>query len=451
MAIAGFTRIQVLERLYEVSSASQPIHSPERLFGRDAELEKLEDALHAPGRHAFIYGERGVGKSSLAHSVACQVQSSDNSPILVTAGPTATLVSILRDVHAQAQASCRASTVRVDKVSVGIAGLKYESQWQAEQQRLEVNDIGSALLMLNQLSTWHSTRPVVVIDEFDTIESSAEREMFGTLLKHLGDARSGVKLIFTGIGDSLNSLIGGHLSSTRQLHQVSLERLNWDGRYQIIDSVMEAFGLQLPDEIRFRMAGMSDGFPSYIHLMAENIVLAAHRADRVVESIDFDLFLIALDESVKSALETWRDGYDKATLGRPEHMAHLLWAAADSADHIRQTQHIEHSYSSICESLHVEPLGDAEFKREFAKLRKPSHGEILQRGLANRPGWFGFSESMMRGLVRMQAQLNGIVVDFERHFVSNTTTVKATAKHGYYQPLTQTEANVARLRREPTY
>ena len=46
-------------------TSAQPIQSPEHLKGRTRALQALQDSLTSPGRHAFIYGYRGVGKSSL--------------------------------------------------------------------------------------------------------------------------------------------------------------------------------------------------------------------------------------------------------------------------------------------------------------------------------------------------------------------------------------------------
>lgn len=57
-------------RLNELVSPSQPIQSIEHLYGRSHELDQIDKALYAPGRHVFIYGDRGVGKSSLAAAAA---------------------------------------------------------------------------------------------------------------------------------------------------------------------------------------------------------------------------------------------------------------------------------------------------------------------------------------------------------------------------------------------
>lgn len=102
MAIPGFDKYQFGQRLNEVLFASQPIQSVEYLFGRQQELDRIKKALFAAGRHIFIYGDRGVGKSSLAATAANQYQSVDAEYIDIGCSPDATLKSIVANIAYQA-------------------------------------------------------------------------------------------------------------------------------------------------------------------------------------------------------------------------------------------------------------------------------------------------------------------------------------------------------------
>ncbi|TOK10907.1 DNA-binding protein [Vibrio parahaemolyticus] len=318
-------------------------------------------------------------------------------------------------------------------------------------------------MAINSLTEWHSEIPVIVIDEFDQIPEKVRGE-FGILLKQLGDMGSKVKLIFTGIGDSLHDLLAGHLSSSRQLHQVKLDVLSWDGRYEIIKNAFGRFGVKIPDDIRYKIAGLSDGFPSYIHLMCEMLLREAFRAEVVVSEVTHQQFVSALNASIESVVETLRNSYDKATLGRNENFHYILWAMADSADLVRQYPQIYSSYQYIVEKLdsktridlelgEVEKLGvvmldEAAFKREFVKLKKDKFGSVVQNALGGRPGWFKFSENMLRGFARMVAEGKGITLDFERHYTAMTASSRSISTKGSYQPLTPVEHAVDRSRRK---
>ena len=56
-----------------------PITSKELFAGRWNELKAVADAVNQPGLHAVIYGERGVGKTSLANVISPTIHVLDRS------------------------------------------------------------------------------------------------------------------------------------------------------------------------------------------------------------------------------------------------------------------------------------------------------------------------------------------------------------------------------------
>jgi hypothetical protein len=57
--------------IVEVTNAftpSTPITSRDSFAGRSREIQKVIGVVTEPGKHAIIYGERGVGKTSLANT-----------------------------------------------------------------------------------------------------------------------------------------------------------------------------------------------------------------------------------------------------------------------------------------------------------------------------------------------------------------------------------------------
>lgn len=51
----------------DVFTPHKPIQSIDLFFGRQKEVQKILEQLGTPGQHALLYGDRGVGKSSLAN------------------------------------------------------------------------------------------------------------------------------------------------------------------------------------------------------------------------------------------------------------------------------------------------------------------------------------------------------------------------------------------------
>ena len=51
----------------EAFSPGAPVQERDLFAGRSTQIASLEDAVNQRGRHAIVYGERGVGKTSLVN------------------------------------------------------------------------------------------------------------------------------------------------------------------------------------------------------------------------------------------------------------------------------------------------------------------------------------------------------------------------------------------------
>jgi uncharacterized protein len=88
MAIRGVTDEDLKRVLSENLTPSDSIKTPERLFGREKTLTTIDRAFSSPGRQIFIYGDRGVGKTSLALTTAYLHTGVENLPIYAMCGKT---------------------------------------------------------------------------------------------------------------------------------------------------------------------------------------------------------------------------------------------------------------------------------------------------------------------------------------------------------------------------
>jgi hypothetical protein len=94
--IANLTPEKFAEILHGHLSPTAPIQSQEHLYGRDAQVSLIKQALYAPGRSIFIYGDRGVGKTSLAQTVAFAHQSSKRDPVILACTSETTFGGLIR-------------------------------------------------------------------------------------------------------------------------------------------------------------------------------------------------------------------------------------------------------------------------------------------------------------------------------------------------------------------
>lgn len=395
-------------QIHAVLFPSSPIQSHEFLFGRDEQLSRIRRALMAPGRQVFIYGERGVGKSSLANAAAAEVQSSDKQPIHASCGSSTTFAGIVEHL------------IRATKTEpVGTVTVRKEGKVSAKHVELGLHtevtkpapsaptDIEDAARRLDEAFARYSSQTVAVIDEFDRIPDASERNKFAELLKALGDRKSTVKLIFTGVASSLDELLESHGSAHRQLDTIELERLVYQSRMDILEKALKHFGVIADQSVVYRIASVSNGFPYYVHLLSEHLLWAWYE-DRAADEITLDHLHQAFARATSAVHADLRRPYDKATRGR-EQAAYVLWAVADAYDLERTTDAIWRSYSQICGTLEVELLERSKFSALLRKLRDASHDSILQQ-VAGRK-LHAFREAMVRGYVRMAAACKNIQLD----------------------------------------
>jgi len=415
MSIEGYSKENFRIQMNEYLSASGPVRSIQHLLGREKEMALIDEALSADGRHLFIYGDRGVGKTSLAQAAASQYQSSDNSFIQIGCGPDTEFYRTIEDLADRVIK--KASGKRNYNVTQALDVKFYSIEWNKEKQEIAipaVNSMYTAIEAIEEVCKYHSEAPVIVIDEFDQIDSENERRLFANFLKDLGDRGVNVKLIFTGVAQSLTKLLGKHESSFRQLHTIGLERLNWSGREDIIEEAVHSFNLEIDSEIIYKISKISNGFPYFVHLVTEKILWCAFDSDQVINKIGFDLFDKALEKAINSISAHLQMPYDAASLHRTNDYKEILWATADSENTIRYIDGMYASYLRINKQLYGNnpdeqdrPLPRTKFTARLSNLRKEEYGQILEH-VAERKGLYTYKENILRGFVAMKALESGI-------------------------------------------
>ena len=436
MSIGGVSKDAFGLALNEVVFPSRPVRSVQHLMGRDNELETIQRALYQAGRHIFIFGDRGVGKSSLGATAAYQYQSADAAPIFVSGSVNDTFNTIIANIANQALGRSRVETTKHHK-NVGLEwrGLKWGSgiEISAIEIASKLQSVGDATELLKQVAVCHSEKPIVVVDEFDAIKSVEERNIFASLLKQLGDQSVNLKFIFTGIGNTLDDLLGAHPSAFRQLETIELSRLSWEGRIDIVLSAADAFGLSVDVNVNWRIAIVSDGFPYYVQLITEKMLWEAFTDPLDVAHLGAQHYQLGLRKAIQSIDAELKRPYEHAVIHREQEYETVVWSTADGENLFRNLKEMYESYKVVFRKsgLQGQPLEQAKFGEHIRKLKSKSFGEILL-SVEKRPSWYIYKEKMLRGYVRMQAEANGIELSGEREAPRQKMHIPANAKTGYY-------------------
>jgi AAA ATPase domain len=412
MAIPHFSQTDFVGIVNHFLLPSSPVRTIELLHGRAEQLKQIQRAMESPGRHAFVYGDRGVGKTSLAQTAAYIAQSADAKPIFVGCDIGTTLFYLVEQIAArlltQAPIFQAAETAHKRRGSLGQT-LSVDLERSIREGRVPTpRSVNEAVELIQYAAPRYSANTVIVVDEFERITDKQQRALFGDFIKQLADQEVEAKFIFSGVGDSLEDLLAGHESSFRYLAAVALDRLGWDPLQEIITSVGQALGIYVDKEYLYRTAAISDGFPHYVHLIGSKLFWDLYEDPEECDCVLSHHFLNAVKQAVKDVEPHLKQKYEKATQKYKDEYQEVLWAVADHPDLRRRSSDIYESYCRIMGSLRKPPFDRPVFDQRMNRLKQPAHGAILK---GTRAGWYEFREPIIRGYVRLIAEERGVVLD----------------------------------------
>ena len=252
---------------------------------------------------------------------------------------------------------------------------------------------------------------VIVIDEFERIASSDEKDKFAEFIKNISTCTETLKFIFCGIATDITELLGVHPSAGRILEPVEVKTISHDSLWKIIQEPASAMKVRIDQEKLIRISQISDGFPHYVHLIAECLFWAMHDDDHMVESATHKHYIVAIKNAIERTEAILKNQYNKATrkTKNTEDYREALWALADKSSDQRPLIDIYNiSYLKLMlKRLNRDKISKEKFNQRLLSLRKDSHGKIV---VGHGSGWFSFRENIMRGYVRLDAETNGIPI-----------------------------------------
>jgi uncharacterized protein len=398
---------------------SRPVDTTELLFGREVALERMREAYGSTGRQVFIYGDRGVGKTSVAKTAAYALSPATSSPVYVAAGQGTTFQTLIRDIFARmVSPSELAIAKKTSKLGANLSAVVAEATTETQTGGIPVvSDVNSAILALqNACRADIHRRRVVVIDEFDQLQDPKDQELFAQFIKQLGDQEVPLCFVFVGIGRSLDGLLKGHESCYRYIESVPLERLNFTGRWEIIDKCATELEVKVNEDSRLRIAQISDGFPHFVHLVCHKLFWVAFREDYPITVIQPEHYQEAVRQSVLAIEAHLKQAYETATRKYKDEYQEILWAVADHFELLRNTEGIYGSYRRIMQVREKEPMDRRTLSSRLNSLKSDMCGRIL---VSQRRSWFEFSESMVRGYVRLRAEMQNVRLALEHEPVKD--------------------------------
>lgn len=251
----------LLLQLGEVFTPSAPVDDQDLFAGRNHELFSVVEAMQSVGQHAVIYGERGVGKTSLARIAAAIGNSQGQLAVRVNCDAEDDFGSLWRKV--------------VDELSIIGPELEEPRRSALEGPIAECvaaltsgPGLGPSQVRIAMRRITRVAPVSVFFDEFNEISDSNAIIGLANTIKALSDHIERVTLCPVGVAEDLDALLEGHLSAIRAIVQVKMPRMSRDELKEIVARGLGKLGMAIENDALDMIQVIPRGLPQYAHLLA---------------------------------------------------------------------------------------------------------------------------------------------------------------------------------------
>lgn len=392
--------VLAIDRLSKAFTPNRPIDLPEFLAGRTSLLYRMLDAANTPGQHVILYGDRGIGKTSIAHVMALLTQEPDLSngqrAVLVSCDANDTYGSIWRKVFQEVVLAER-------RLGFTVEGLADMSRWDPGDSIQSPND---ARLLIHALPN----PTVIVVDEFDRVPMNSDaRRLMADTIKLFSDRNVRATIILVGVADSVSELIAEHQSVERNIAQVPVEAMSVAELAEIIKKGFASANMPFEDGLDERIARLSQGYPHYTHLLglwAGRITVM--RSSPQVDGRCLDAAIPAAIENVAGGM---RQEYEQATDStQPDNLfKHVLLACALAEKDSRGRFGIAAIKEPLERILGRPFLRPVSYQTHLAKFCDQRRGPVLRRVGSRRNFRWQFTNPQLVPFIRLQGVQEGLI------------------------------------------
>ena len=251
---------------------SQPVSSRSMLAGRTGPLRDLIQGVEDDRVHVVLYGERGIGKTSLLGVFAELAQDADYLVVRENCGADTTFDELFRSVSA--------------KIPLIYAGALDASEAQSRPSGTMADLLPQSAVGPNQLSRlWSSivgTRVLVILDEFDRTENPEFHRDVVELLKNLSDTAARVQLVIAGVAQTLSTLLGHSPSIRRNVAGLALSAMSNREIAELIELGERHAAISFEPAAKERIIKLARGRPYLTRLIAHHASLRAVTSRRTI-------------------------------------------------------------------------------------------------------------------------------------------------------------------------
>jgi len=388
-----------------------PINHREFFAGRWGQVTTVSDAVAQTGVHIVIFGERGVGKTSLANVIDPLLQWMDEKTaaqgvprrlvVKVNAASEDTFAVIWKRALDEITVVDNTPRIGFDRTGTQKRILLREA-WSIGDNP-SIDDIRRVLGAL--------TRSVFIFDEFDRTPPEV-KQAFTDLIKVLSDYAVDVTIVIVGVSTTVDDLVRGHASISRSVVQVQLPRMNRDELQDILQKASAALNVVFAQEAEYLIVHVSQGLPHYTHLIGLHSVRAAtQRLSRLINSDDV---IASFGKAVEQAIQSIREKYLLAIRSSRKDAlyAQVVLACASAAFTCRDELGYFHP-ADVMRPMSIilkrPRVTIATFRQHLNDFCEIDHGPVLERIGSPHSYSYRFCDPLLPPFIFMNAMSSGII------------------------------------------
>ncbi len=379
----------------EVFTPATPIRTNDLFAGRAAQVEKMYNTMLEPGRHGVLYGERGVGKTSLANIVGERLIKTDIIVSKVSADSDDSFASLWRKVF---------SKIVLSSTKPGMGFLpvrKTELKRLSDRPDVDLNP-DTVVETLSRLPL-----TVVVIDEFDRVESTRVGVLMADMIKALSDAGTGATILLVGVGSNVSDLIGHHPSVERSLRQIHLQRMAPFELEEILDNGFKRLSLEISPGLKRKMMNLSHGFPHYTHVLGKYASLYAIEHD--TNTVTDDAFYSAVKVSIEDTYHSVQEYYLRVVSESDSKILPYFLLAAAVAPEDEYGAFYPRDIRKPLRAIKGWIFSMMPVRRSLNRLASEEGGNVLQRIGRPKNRRYRFHNPLMKPYIIMRAYRDGAI------------------------------------------
>ncbi|QXQ08299.1 AAA family ATPase [Sphingosinicellaceae bacterium] len=251
--------------LRDALGASQPVVARERFAGRHDALAQLIAAIEQQRVHVVVYGERGIGKTSLVHVFADTAREARYLVVYGSCGTEARFDTMFRAFASKIPMLYHRAVLPTSVDNDAAA--TFDSLLPANEfGPREVSDLFADVV---------GTRVVLILDEYDRVLDPGFRRDVAELIKNLSDRAARVQLVLTGVAQNLDELVGYAPSIRRNIIGLPMRPLTSGEVRSVLALGEEAAELSYDNDAVDMISTMAGGSPYLVRLLGHRAGMVA--------------------------------------------------------------------------------------------------------------------------------------------------------------------------------